>query len=257
MPTGTSFVNIETPSVVKYHGQYHMFFTGIYPPGGPALMAVGHAVSPDGVQWTVSPNAVLSATGRPSDWNGVLVGEPGAIVHGDEIMVYFTALASRAGGSPPQDQTIGLATTRDGEHFSAQQKVLAQNELYPAQQGFAGYSTPSPFELDGKIHLLFDVVLSRKDQSPEWQQVALHHAVSATDGRGGFVQDAMPIFTRNSFAWTHGEVIGPSALVDGGQVKMWFGGHVPVRDLGPLIRRGFSGDEFGINFASRPVADFH
>jgi hypothetical protein len=219
-------------------------------------MAIGHAVSPDGKTWKVSREPVISETGRPQDWNGVLVGEPGAIVRGDEIFVYFSAVGARAGGQPPQDQTIGLAKTRDGEHFGPSTRVLVQAPVYPPEKGFAGYSTPSPFELDGKVHLLFDVVLNLRGGNPDWQQVALHHAVSRTDGQSDFVQDDKPIFTRNSFPWTLGEVIGPSALVDGGKVKIWFGGHVPVSHLGPLIKRGYAGTEFGINFAEKDVAAF-
>jgi hypothetical protein len=255
LPTNTSFASIETPSVVKFRNQYHMFFTGIYPPSGPAPMAVGHATSPDGIHWTVSPDAVISATGKPGDWNGILVGEPGALVRGDEIFVYFTALGARAGGKPPQDQSIGLATTADGEHFGPAARVMVQSALYPPEKGFAGYSTPSAFELDGKVHLLFDVALYDSRAKPDWQQVAIHHAVSRT-GRGDFVQDDKPVFTRNDFPLTSGEIIGPAALVDDGQVKLWFAGHAPVAALAPLIRRDFSGPEFGIYFATRSAADF-
>ncbi len=248
-PKGTRFVSLETPSVVRFHGLYHMFFSGIYPDAKPTLMAIGHAVSKDGKSWIVSPEPVLTQTGNVTDWNGFLVGEPGAIVRGDEIFVYFSAAGARASGSPMQDQSIGLATTRDGEHFGAQKRVLTQSELYPPEKGFAGYSTPQPFELNGHVHLLYDVASSIKGANPEWQQVALHHAYSPTDGRSGFIQDKAPIFTRNSFPWTLGEIIGPAALVDGGKVKMWFGGHVPISKLGPLVARGYSGEEFGVNYA--------
>lgn len=256
LPAGTQFVNIETPSVVKFHGQYHMFFSGIYPSGKPTLMAVGHAVSADGKTWKVSPDPVLVQSEHIQDWNGFLVGEPGAIVQGDSIFVYFSAVGARVGGVPEQDQSIGLAITKDGEHFGPQKRVLVQAPIYPPEKGFAGYSTPSPFELNGRVHLLFDVVTSIKGNNPDWQQVALHHAYSTTDGTGDFVQDALPIFTRNSFPWTQGEIIGPSALVDDGKVKIWFGGHVTIGNLGPLIRRGYSGNEFGINYAEKDVAAF-
>jgi hypothetical protein len=255
-PDGTRFVNIETPTVVKFHGMYHMYFSGIYPDAKPTLMAIGHAVSPDGKSWKVSRDPVLSESGNLQDWNGFMVGEPGAIVRGDEIFVYFSAVGARASGVPPQDQSIGLAVTKDGEHFGPQLRVLTQASIYPPEKGFAGYSTPSPFELHGRVHLLFDVVLSLKGANPDWQQVALHHAYSVSDGRGDFVQDDKPIFTRNSFPWTLGEVIGPSALVDEGKVKMWFGGHVPIGSLGPLVQRGYSGNEFGINYAEKDVTAF-
>jgi hypothetical protein len=256
MPTGTRFVNIESPSVVKFHDLYHMYFSGIYPEAKPTVMAIGHATSRDGKSWQVDPEPVLSETTKLTDWNGFLVGEPGAIVWNNEVYVYFSAVGARAGGVPPQDQSIGLAISKDGEHFGPQTRVLTQASIYPAEKGFAGYSTPSPFELHGHVHLLYVVVLSLKGEDPEWQQVALHHAYSTTDGRGDFIQDDKPIFTRNSFPWTLGEIIGPSALVDGDKVKIWFGGHVPIRQLGPLVARGYSGKEFGINYAEKDADAF-
>jgi hypothetical protein len=257
MPTGTRFVSIETPSVVKFHDQYHMFFSGIYADSKPTVMAIGHAVSPDGVHWKVSPDPVISETGNPKDWDGFAVGEPGAIVRGDQIFVYFCATAARASGRPPQEQTIGLAKTTDGEHFTTPVKVLAQSALYPPEKGFAGYSTPAPFELNGKVHLLYDVALYQAAAHPNWQEVAIHHAVSRTGGEGDFIQDDKPIFTRNDFSLATGGIGAPAALVDGGEVKMWFGGHVPVSALWPLVLRDFSGEEFGIYYASRRAADFH
>ncbi|MBV8594340.1 MAG: hypothetical protein JOZ27_08585 [Caulobacteraceae bacterium] len=159
MPAGTPFVSVETPSVVKFHGAYHMFFTGVYPESRQGVMAVGHAQSADGIHWTVTPRPVISPTLDPRDWNGFLVSEPGAIVRNDEIFVYFCALRARPGGRPPQDQSIGLAKTSDGVTFGPAVKVLSQSALYPPEKGFAGYSTPQPFELDGRVHLLYDVIL--------------------------------------------------------------------------------------------------
>ena len=254
LPDGTRFVNVETPSVVKFQGRYHMFFSGVYPPGGPAIMAIGHAVSQDGVRWTVSRDPVISQTGKATDWNGVLVGEPGAIVRGNEIYVYFSAVGARPSGRPPQYQTIGLAKTQDGEHFGPAVKVLEQGAAYVAEKGYAGYSCPYPFELNGKIHLLYNVALNLESANPNWQQVALHHAVSP-DGEHGFVQDDKPILTRNDAPWTMGEVTGPAGLVDGGKLKMWFGGHVPVSELGSLIKNDFKGPDFGIGYAERNITD--
>jgi hypothetical protein len=234
-----------------------MYFSGIYPDAKPTIMAVGHAVSEDGKAWEVSPAPVISETGHPADWNGVLVGEPGAIVRGDEIFVYFSAVAARASGVPPPEQTIGLAKTRDGEHFGPAKKVLSQSTLYPPELGFAGYSTPSAFELDGRVHLLYDVAVSIAGGHPDWQQVAIHHAVSTSDGQGDFVQDDKPIVTRNSQVWTQGEVIGPAALIDEGKIKIWFGGHAPISRFGPLVQRGYKGNEFGINYLEKDLDAFH
>lgn len=252
-PKGTDFVSIETPSVVVLNGVYHMFFTGIYKENAAPPMAIGHAISTDGIKWKVSPHAVLKATGKAGDWNSYLVGEPGAIVIGKAIYVYFSAVSARSvAGQPPQLQVIGLATTYDGETFSKPVKVLSQSALFPASQGYAGYSTPSPFLLNNQIHLVFDVARYQQGANPEWQQVALSHAVSK-DGLN-FIQDKKAIYTTKSFTWTSGEILAPFVMIEGRVLKMWFAGHVHNDDLGPFIQRGFKGPEFGIGYATHSTA---
>ncbi len=252
-PEGTPFVSLETPSVVRYRGLYHMYFTGIYGRPNPAPMAIGHAQSPDGINWTVSTSPVIAATGKMTDWNGYLVGEPGAIVHDDRIYVYFSAAGARPGGQPPILQTIGVAKTSDGTTFGPPVKALEQNATYPPERGFVGYSTPAAFELGGKIHLVFDV--ARKGVDPDWQQVAIQHAVSLRDSLTDFVQDKAPWLTREDFPWTSGEILAPVVLIDGSTLRLWFAGHVRRPELAPLIRRGISGPEFGIGYATRPASD--
>lgn len=254
-PAGTPFASLETPSVVRFHGMFHMFFTGVYARPDPAPMAIGHAQSADGINWTVTAGPVITATGKASDWNGYLVGEPGAIVRNDRILVYFSAVGARPGGQPPQLQSIGLAETSDGTTFEPATKVLEQSATYPPDRGFVGYSTPAPFELGGHIHLVYDVALYRKNGDPDWQQVALHHAVSTGDGETNFVQDTAPWLTREDLPWTSGEILAPMVLVDGVTLHLWFAGHVRRSELGPMIRRGVSGAEFGIGYATRPVSD--
>jgi hypothetical protein len=253
-PAGTPFASLETPSVVRFHGTYHMYVTGVYAHPSPAPMAVGHAQSPDGINWTVTPAPVIAATGDPRDWNGYLVGEPGAIVRNDRVFVYFSAVGARPGGAPPQMQTIALAESSDGVTFAPAKIVLRQSATYPAERGFVGYSTPAAFELKGRVHLVYDVALYRRSGDPDWQQVALHHAVSA-NGEDGFVQDDAPWMTRDDFPWTSGEILAPTVLIDGPVARLWFAGHVRRAELGPMIRRGIAGGEFGIGYAVRPAAD--
>jgi sucrose-6-phosphate hydrolase SacC (GH32 family) len=250
-PAGTPFVSIETPSVVRFRGMYHMYYSGIMPPGKVPIMAIGHATSEDGVSWRTDTQPVLSATGALEDWDGFLVGEPGAVVYNEKILLYFSAVGARAGGDPPQSQTIGVATSDDGVSFSRPRIALAQSPTYPPEQGFVGYSTPAALVANGGIHLFYDVAHYRRGRNPEWQQVALNHAVSR-DGGLTFHQDPAPLFARTDFTWTQGEILAPCVLLDGDRVLMWFGGHVPNAELGPLILRGFKGREFGIGMA---VAD--
>lgn len=252
-PRGTPFENIETPSVVLHDGVFHMYYTGVYAEGTVPSMAIGHAVSKDGVHWEDEQRAVIEATGTVSDWNGYLVAEPGAVVHEDKIYLYFTAMAARPGGDPPQLQTIGLATSDDGYEFDEPRLVLRQSEsLYPATRGFVGYSTPFALVLDSRVHLFYDVAAFVAGGNPEWQQVALHHAVS-DDGVTEFREDSLPLLVREDFHFTSGEILAPSALVDDDELRMWFSGHVSYPELLPFVNRGYEGNEFGIGYTSVPL----
>jgi hypothetical protein len=254
-PAGTPFASIETPSVVRFNGRYHMFYTGVYAEGVTPPMAIGRAVSEDGVRWTSDKEPLLQATGNFQDWNGYLVGEPGAVVYKGKILLYFSAVGARPSGNPPQLQSIGLVTSADGVRFDAPRKVLEQAATYPADKGFVGYSTPAAFVFNERVHLLYDVAHFNRFGNPQWQQVALHHAVSK-DGGASFVQDRHPLLTRKDFSWTTGELLAPTALVDGGRIRIWFSGHVALGEMGPLAQRGWKGGEFGIGYGTAEIGRF-
>ena len=245
VPSESGFVSTETPSVVVFNGKHHMFYTGLYKARvDVGSMAVGHAVSDDGKTWTADPRGgVLKATGNPSDWNGFLVAEPGAVVFHDRIYLYFTALSARPGGNPPQRHVIGLTTTVDGKTFDAPRPVLEQAEIYPPGSGFAGYSTPSAAVRNGSVYLFYDVVIGK----PEWKQVALHDAVSSDGER--FTQARMALSNRGQASWTSSEIRSPSVLFEGDKVRMWFAGHGDVRSLIRALQRGQTSDQFGIGLA--------
>ena len=246
---GTPFVSLETPSVVKHRGGYHLYYSGIYPEGRMPMMAIGHATSSDGIVWRSDPAPVLSATGNAQDWNGFLVGEPGVVVSDEKVLLFFSAVGARSGGKPPQLQSIGLAVSDDGTRFREPRIVLQQSALFPPEKGFVGYSTPAALVYGDAIHLFFDVAQFFQKGDPEWQQVALHHAVSRDQGRT-FVEDRAPFLAREDSTWTSGEILAPTALIQDKHLLIWFAGHVRRRELAPLIRRGLKGKEFGIGLAS-------
>lgn len=251
--TGNEFVSYETPCVVYFKGKYHMYYSAIAKPGTMPMMAIGHAVSNDGITWTNDAQPVLRAGKNLGEWNGLLVAEPGAVVYNDQVYLFYSTIGPRPGGNPPQLQVIALATSSDGKTFGPQRQVLGQAPVYPASAGFCGYSTPAPLVHNGRIHLFFDVAHFQKGRDAEWQQVALHHAVS-NDGGNTFVQDAAPFMTRDQFVWSAGEMLAPWAIVDGNKVKLWFTGHTQIKDFAPMIHRGIKGPEFGIGYATADLS---
>jgi len=245
--------SVETPSVVRFRGKYHLYYTGVGSGGLSGSMAIGHAVSDDGIRWTKDARPVLTPTGKRTDWNGYQVAEPGAVVYQDRILLYFAAVGLRAGGDPPVRRVIGLATSKDGTEFGPAQEVLAQHSLYPPEKGFDGYSTPSAAVDGGKVHLFYDVGYFDARAAHKWTQVALHHAVSS-DGRTGWVQDGEAITTRARADWTGLEVRAPSPLFEGGRLRLWFAGNANpdrfVADVRATRRTGL----FGIGYGELPAA---
>jgi len=245
------YASIETPSVVRFRERWHMFFTGILTKPDPSPMAIGHAISDDGVHWRIDRPVVLHAA-QEDAWRSYLVGEPGAVVVGDRLRVYFSAVGARAGEGPPQDQSIGLIDSADGASFSAPHRVLAQTAQFPGAKGFAGYSAPAAVMIGGDLHLFYTVAHFQRGGDPEWRQVAIAEAVSA-GAKKPFREVQGAVVSISDAGWAGGEVIGPAPLVADGKLLLWFGGHVPVKELGPLVRRGFQGPEFGIGLATRAM----
>lgn len=251
---GTPYVTIETPTVVRFKGQWHMYYMGVLPPGSVPASHIGHAVSSDGIRWKHDSNKIVAATGKVEDWNGFMVSEPGAVVFNDRIYLYFHALGARPGLRPPQLATIGLVTSADGSSFTAPRRVLMQDEtVFPPSEGYTGYATVAGLVYKGRMHLFYNVVRNAKMSGSDIEQVALHHAMS-DDGETRWRQDARPIFNREDFDWTEGGIISPSVLIDDGKVKMWFAGHMPKMSFVKLIFGGWKGRQFGIGYAEAPLS---
>lgn len=240
--------NVETPSVVRYKGQYHLYYTGVGDKGLVGPMSIGHAVSDDGIHWTKDPNPVLAPTGKYTDWNGFQAAEPAAVVFQDRIYLYFAAVGLRQGGTPPASRVIGLATSENGRAFSAPEPALKPNDLYPPQKGFDGYSTPAAAVIQGKMHLFYDVGYFDDKAEHKWVQVALHHAASSV-GRGGWTQDPKAIVRLGQARWLGMEVRAPAPLFDGTRLRLWFAGNADPSEFIETVQKTGRSDLFGIGYA--------
>jgi hypothetical protein len=244
--------SVETPSVVRFQGKYHLFYTGVGDRGLAGPMSIGHAVSEDGVRWTKDSQPVLKPTGTHTDWNGYQVAEPGAVVFRDRIYLYFAAVGIRAGAKPPAKRVIGLAVSENGKEFGPAEPVLGQDALFPTDRGFDGYSTPAAAVNGGKVHLYYDVGLFQPGGTHAWTQVTLRHAVSA-DGRTGWTQDAAVIAKRGQFPWLGMEVRAPSPLFKGGRLRIWFAGNAKPDAFLEDVRSTRRTSLFGIGCAERNI----
>lgn len=221
--TGWDQRAVETPSVVWFRGQYHMFYTGY--PGDlhdSRSYRIGHATSPDGIAWTRDP-AFLGAPSDPAnpvptmDFRQWVVAEPGAVVVGDRLHLYFSAIGADAGTGSVM-QTIGLVTTTDGVNWTAPMMVLRPDQALHPRSAVYGYSTPAACVRDGQVTLFFSVV-----QNDPWAQVSIANAVSA-NGLSAWSVNTLPVIQRDA-SWRSREVLAPAPLVDASGTHLWFAGN--------------------------------
>jgi len=225
-PTDWDRKSVETPSVVFFKGEYHMFYTA-YPVSLSIVSdyKIGHATSVDGISWTRDATYLLAPTDPLNvvpdlSFDQYLIAEPGAVVFNGKLYVYFTASGADIGVNTTLE-TIGVISSSDGVNWSPPLQVLKPDQtLYP-RVNYRGYSTPAAVVINNKMHLFYDVA-----EDP-FLQTKIHHAVS-DDGISNFVQDNQEIFDRSMFAITSSEINGPSPLLDGTKLKLYFAGRVSL-----------------------------
>lgn len=212
----------ESPAVVFFNNQYHLFYTG-YPenPYDYSSYKIGHATSNDGIHFVRDDNYLLAPTApreAPNlDFNQYIVSDPAPVVFNNNIYLYFTASGANQEFSNTV-HVIGLTTSTDGENWSKPEMILEPDqEIYP-RSIYAGYSTPHASIINNQIHLFFDVAVD------PFQQVYIHRAVSE-DGKTNWLHDGQALIHKDDFSWTTLEINGPSALVKDEKIYLWFAGN--------------------------------
>jgi predicted GH43/DUF377 family glycosyl hydrolase len=210
---------IETPSVVFYKGEYHMYNT-VYTVNNPFLFKISHATSLDGVNWQIDPNVLLEPTSNLT-WMDTIIAEPGVMVKEDTLYLFYTA-ASTLGGF-----RIGLVRTIDGVNFIDTTEIVSlPTDVYQNGNNYVGLSTPSPVMVGDTIYLFTDV--AQNVFGDNWMQVALHQFKSYGDINKWY-HDTVSIHTRSDFSWTNGnltaEIRAPAALMDGSKLRIWYSGN--------------------------------
>jgi hypothetical protein len=217
--SGSYYESVETPSVVFYKGEYHMYNT-VYTQNVAQLFRISHATSPDGINWQMDAAPILFPDPNTS-WMSEIVGEPGALVKDDTLLLFFTAISNIG------DVSIGLLRSTDGQSFiDTTQVVTNPTDVYPYTADYLGLSTPAAVLVGDTIYLFTDVV--RLDSLDDWDQVGLHQFKSYGDITKWY-HDTAPIHTDDDFTWTDGNYIsnllGPTPLMDGNKLRIWYWGY--------------------------------
>jgi predicted GH43/DUF377 family glycosyl hydrolase len=198
---------VNRPSVVKRPGGYHLWYTG----QARGRSWIGHATSPDGVQWTCEPRPVFSPA---QPWERGAVMCPHVIW--DEALGRFRLWYSA--GEQYEPDAIGYATSPDGitwERLPA--PIFRPDRAQPWERDRVTACQVVP---DGNSFLMFYVGFADVD----------HAAIGlarSPDGVSNWVRHpANPIITPGTSrdAWDRDAVYKPFAVRDGERWLLWYNG---------------------------------
>jgi len=225
-------LRIETPTVIKVDGTYHLYYTGFDEKTALAgTGSVGHATSTDGVHWTKDPaNPVVAAQTKDRfQWGTRGTGEPGVVYDPANKTFYLYYVSMRFSKENPDVGNIGilLSTSKDGSHFTPYTDSSGERALIltrampnPKSGNWFGYSTPAALIThDGKFHLFCAYLVTSPEGS---SHRAIDHAVS-DDGIHYKVIER-DILIAGTGDWKNDQVRGPTVVEVDGHLAMWFAG---------------------------------
>jgi predicted GH43/DUF377 family glycosyl hydrolase len=233
--SGWSSKAVETPAVIYFNGQYHLFYTAYDTANDSTKFRIGHATSSDGINFNADTNYLIGPSstsgGAVTDFNHFVVGEPAPVIVNNTLYLYYSALgyhsdiddSDATAGSIVQ--SIGVISTTDGTNWSTQSMAFRPDQsIYPrsvsGSNKWKGFSTPNAIYMNNKVYVFFTVV----DESNSDKQVKLSYAYS-NNGTTGWTQHDGDIFSISDFTWATEEVRSPALLLNGKTLHMWFAGH--------------------------------
>lgn len=227
-------MRIETPSVVKVDGKYHLYYSGTDEEGAKvAIYSIGHATSDDGINWKKDENnpVITAQKEDKTKWGWRGVGEPGMVYNPKDKMFYLYYVSMRFNPDNPTLGEIGilLSRSKDGSKFEpvtdedGQRKLILTRNVPNATDGaWFGYSTPSAMiDDDGKFHLFTAFIIAPAGPTTA-RHIGLDHAIS--DDGINFKTTETNILAAGKGDWLDQQVRSPSPLISDGKLMLWFAG---------------------------------
>ena len=206
----------ETALIVKFRGEYLLYFSGYVDKGGfmnsfPAQL--GLAVSTDGVNFTRHGDApVLAPT--PGGYDNDAVFSPTIVEHDGQLVMLYTG---HCWNDCPKGAGLYLlaATSADGRSWVKREAVVMSKAHTPnAKDGVA--ETELVKGPDGMFYLFVSLM-----QGDAGHDIGIARSASPF---GPWELDPEPIVRRTAGEFDEVGPIAPSVLIEGGRVRMWFHG---------------------------------
>lgn len=214
-------------SVVFDGTTYHMWFSGTDEGWSINDTGVGHATSPDGVDWIMDPANPVLTKGIGGEWddNGVICG---TVIHdGTEFHMWYTGLSEGP-------QNIGYATSPDGTVWTKSNGNPVM-EAGPPGSWDDSEMGASTVILDGETYKMWYWAFGGTPS---------HGRIGYADSNDGiyWIKRLEPVLEpgENFGAWDAANLWGTSVVFDGSAYHMWFAGDLPY--VATKVGYAFSND---------------
>ncbi|MFQ6083553.1 MAG: hypothetical protein ACE5WD_09350 [Candidatus Aminicenantia bacterium] len=237
--------DIETPTVVKYNGIYHLWYCARGEPEGSewspeATYKIGHATSSDGIHWKKDPNNPVVPLGEMYiDWDWACTAEPTVIVEDGTFKIWYL------GGDVYNGKfrlRVGYATSNDGSNWTKYQG----NPVLSSPEKNRELATPSVLRSEKGYTLWCSLMDEEHDFFPNGP---FRYATSS-DGINWTMHPEYVLECEPSVTWDHSGIFGPTVLFDEDEnkYKMWYSGY--ETDWATYVH-------FGIGYATKEVKKKH
>ena len=214
-----------TSTVLIVDDTYHMWFSGYSGEGN--TWEIGHATSPDGLDWTMDPANPVLTRGDAGGWDSVWLIGSAVLYDGAQFHMWY-------GAWDGAHERIGYATSPDGSVWTKYggNPVV---DVGPAGSWYDLQIRPSQVIADGQRFQMWLMGLRGSDGS-----VRIGYAESSDGIAWDMLPD--PVLELGDYpgAWDTYRIIHPSVVSDGSTYHMWYAGAGTNNDFG--IGYAFSSD---------------
>jgi PKD repeat protein len=179
-----------------------------------SICQIGHATSPDGIQWTRQAPALAADDGSQA-WEGRCIDNPRVVFDGTTYRMWY--LGGPFSVSGWRGWSIGLATSTDKVHWTR----YPGNPVLKLDQPDNPTGLLPSYVLFDELRGLFEMFLGFTHDGTSWTAAAIGYATSA-DGIEWCAYDGNPVFSQEGATWDFGFIGQPSVLFDGSEYSMWY-----------------------------------
>ncbi len=206
--TGSRKAFAKDPAVIKFKGEYFLYYSTYFKEDGVEKLGVGIAKSKDGENWENVSRLPLT-----QDCERLGVGAPGAVVLGDKVHLFYQTYGNW------ELDAICHATSVDGVRFEKDET----NPIFrPSNDWCVGRAIDADVVIfNDKLFLYF----ATRDHEFKVQKVGVAYAdINSNFSRECWTQAVSRAIVEPQYQWEGKCIEAPATLVEDDKVFMFYGG---------------------------------